>query len=457
MQRIILLLGLLLVLMIFMAAGPAQSQAPESCPQIVQVALDTTDQVCQVVGENQICYGHVLVDVSPRPGVDAFEFDTEGDTAELFDVNAVRLSPMNVEVGVWGVALINMQAYLQYAQPEDVTFLLFGDVELEDASTVATSIPVTIWANEFVNARLGPSATSGVIETLLPGQTLAAKGRLADNSWIRVVLPSTGRVGWVDARYVVTESDLTALNVVDGLEPYYGPMQAFYFRSGIEDCFWPESRESGLLIQTPEGVAEVTLLVNEVNIEMQATAYVQAQPGGRMTLGVLDGWAEVAIDGRRQPVFAGTQVNIPISNALSASGDASAPEPYDLGKLQALPLGMLDTQVAIADPLSDAEIAARIRDWNDAQLVLVEGEPEYFIADNGTVLTITDEKTYPSVVDETTTLNDNAVTENLQSPTSDDITVIGPPGLEGALPPGQGGENPGDGGTPPGQIKQIDN
>lgn len=433
----VLLLALLLVLLLIPGRGVI-SQAPASCPQIVQFALDTTGQVCSGVGENQACYGHVLVDAIPRPGVEDFQFEDEGDVAELFAVETLRLSPMNVEVGTWGVALINMQAYLQYARPENVTFLLFGDVQIEDTYETLSSIQVRVRANEFVNARIGPSADSGVIETLMPGQMLTAQGRSADNAWIRVVLPVTRRIGWVSRHLLTTDGDFSMLRVVEDSSDFFGPMQAFYFQSGVDDAYCPESPESGLLVQTPEGVAEVTLLINEVSIDMQATAFLQAQSGNRMTVGVIDGWAEVESNGQRQPVFAGTQVSVPLDSMLGAAGAPSDPAPYEVSRLQALPLGMLGKTVALADALSDAEIAARLSAWANVGLATYDGSPNTTFYTEDGVLMVIGEDGVPVPAD------------------SSGVEILGGPrGLDGVLPPGMGGDNPGqDDASPPGQAKK---
>lgn len=439
MRRTLIGSFLLLIVLAVSWPGPVLSQsAPATCPQIVRFALDRTGDACDGVGQNQACYGHVLVDAVPRIGVEGFEFETVGDTAPLVDVEALRLSAMDLEFGTWGVALISLQAYLQYAAPQDVTFLLFGDVEIADATEPVASIPVVVRATEFVNGRISPFPDAGVLEALVPGQTLTAKGRTADNAWLRVVLPVTGRLGWVDAQFLRTESDVSQLAIADGATPYYGPMQAFYFRSGDEDAYCPESPDSGLLIQTPEGVAEVTLLVNEVNIEMQATAFLQAQPGGEMTVGVLDGWAEVEVAGRRQPVFAGTQVTVPVNDSLEAAGDVSEPAPYDIASLHGLPLASLKKTVGLAAPLSDAELAVRMADWYDSQLVMYGTVGQIVYAEDGTPMVISADGTL-------VTLD--------EAETSTEV-VSGPPGLDGILPPGMGELPPGQGGTPPGQAKK---
>ncbi|GAB4569796.1 MAG: hypothetical protein Kow0077_02910 [Anaerolineae bacterium] len=425
------LLGIcgIVVLLLVIPGRSIQSQNLEACPQIVQVALDTTEQVCTQLGENEICYGHVLADASPHSDVEEFVFEDEGDIEDLVKLQAVRLSPMDVQVGTWGVVLINMQAYLEYAAPEEVTFVLFGDVELENATEPLTGMQGQVRANDFVNARLGPSTRSGVVEVLRPGQHLVVHGRVEDNSWVRVVLPQSGRIGWVDARFVAVDGPLEDLKVVDASEPYYGPMHAFYFRSGLQDAFCPESPESGLLVQTPEGVAEVTLLVNEVSITMQATAFLQAQPGNEMQVAVLDGWAEVRADGIEQPVFAGTQVRIPMP-AARVPGEPLPPEPYDFTRVAALPTTILPTDIQPEQPLSLEEVNARLQAWR------MRNQATYVTADDGTLMMV---------------LPDGSLVP-VEGGTPDDTRL--PPGLDGVVPPGMGGTPPGQGGTPPGQEKK---
>jgi len=424
MKRMNLAVGMIIAVLLILQPAPAlQAQsggtAASACPQIVEVALATTNQLCERIGENQACYGHVLVDALPQEHVqlENFSFSREGDIAELLDLKTIRLSPMDLENGLWGVALMSLRAYMRYASPQLVTFLLFGDVEISDRAERTPTIDVTVATSTPVNVRLGPSPDVGVIGILQPGQTVSAKARLADNSWLRVALPESNRIGWTYAANLTTDEDINSLPVADTWAPYYGPMQAFYFRSGVDDAACPESPESGLLIQTAEGVAEVTLLVNEVSIQMSATAYLQAVPGGQMTVGVLDGWAVVEAGGRQQPVFAGTQVSIPLGDNLIPTAPPAAPTPYDLAAFQSLPLSLLGGPVTVAEPPETGLIAQ-----------LLEA-----VADAGGVISST------SVA---------AAAESASNPGAL------PPGLEGQVPPGQGGTAPGQGGTPPGQGKK---
>lgn len=104
------------------------------CPQIVETALNAADQFCTGAGRNQACYGHIALATDLRGDVGEFAFDQPGDTINVAYVDKMRLSAMNVATGDWGVALMKLQANLPDALPgENVTFLLFGDVEISNA------------------------------------------------------------------------------------------------------------------------------------------------------------------------------------------------------------------------------------------------------------------------------------------------------------------------------------
>lgn len=152
-----------------------------------------------------------------------------------------------------------------------------------------------------------------------------------------------------------TELEDASQFVADSAEsdalPEFGPMQAFYFRSGLNDAPCAEAPNSGMLIQTPEGVASVSIWMDEVVIQMDATAFVQAQPDGSLTVNVLEGTATVQAQGETRTVVAGMQINVPLDEDLGVSGVPSDPEPYDEETVQSLPLELLQEPVTAAAPL----------------------------------------------------------------------------------------------------------
>jgi len=442
-KRLLLLLVWLVPLLL---PGQVHSQSPESsCPQIVQIALSMADILCEAMGTNRACYGHMLVDATPRPDVSALDFNQEGDIADVHALQAIRLSPMDLEIGTWGVALLNLQAYLQYAAPQEVTYVLFGDVEVTNAVEPVPTLLATVATRQYVNVRLGPTTNAGVIATLAPGAVVEARGRLADDSWLRVLLPDTGRVGWVYAPVLALEGDIETLQVMEAWSPYYGPMQAFYFRSGVDDSVCRESPQSGLLIQTPEGVGKITLLVNEVDIQLGSTVFFQAQPGEAMTIQVIEGSAQVTLFERTTTAVAGTQITIPIDDTLAPSGAPVGPAPYEMEHVAALPVELLERPVVVTPPLSEEEIEDVLDELDalsDGTDSSGEGEGD---EEEGTVEGGDEEGSTPGTD---------------PSPDEEEKTPPSNPGQDGSMPPGLI-DNPGLGdsvppghnGSPPGQDK----
>jgi hypothetical protein len=133
--------------------------------------------------------------------------------------------------------------------------------------------------------------------------------------------------------------------------PEFGAMQAFFFRSGVDDAPCAEAPNSGLLIQTPEGVASVSIWMDEVVIQLDATAFVQAQPNGTLTVNVLEGTATLQAQGDTRTVVAGMQVSVPLDEELGAVNVPGDPQPYDPSTVQNLPLDLLEDPVQAAVPL----------------------------------------------------------------------------------------------------------
>jgi hypothetical protein len=244
------------------------------------------------------------------------------------------------------------------------------------------------------------------VTTAQPQDTLLVTGRNSDTSWLRVKMED-GRAGWVYAPLVSSADDLQTLAVVEPASIYYSPMQAFYFQSGVDDAACPEAPNSGLLIQTPEGVGKVTFLINEVDIQLGSTVFFEAEPGNEMTVSVVEGSAAVTTGGVSYKAIAGTQIGVPLGDDMKPSGPPSKPRAYEMDTVAALPVQYLPRVVEIASPLTPAELT------------------EYLATPES------------GVVPASTTGDEN----NPNGLGWDDA-----PGLGGVAPPGHGGENP------PGQV-----
>lgn len=113
-------------------------------------------------------------------------------------------------------------------------------------------------------------------------------------------------------------------------------MEAFYFSSGVgtADC---NEAQSGIIINTPEGVGTVSLIANDVTIELGSTAVLTAQPDDLMTIALTEGLATVTAEGVTQEFEGGFQVSVPVNEDLEAVGAPSDPEPIPEEETESLP------------------------------------------------------------------------------------------------------------------------
>ncbi len=362
--------GLLLTLLILPGiTSMLPAAAVDTCPNIVQNALDFTNEQCQGTMRNQACYGHEWINADFKPDAEAGIFDHVGDTASLVDMRSLRLSPMDLQNEYWGVALMRLQANLaDEPATQNVTLLAFGDVQVQNAAEDATLLEAKVSAESNALVRNRPALDGYIIGAVESGQTVTATGRLEDLSWLRVILPD-GETGWVHSSLLspAGESEFMALDVVEGGTAYYRPLQAFYFQSGVDDAACAQAPESGLLIQTPEGVGEIRLLVNEVSVVLGSTAFLQAGPGKGLIVHLLEGSGWVQAQGVKQPLYPGTQVTVPLGEDLSPAGPPVFPKPYDMESLRALPVSTLDRDIEVSPSMSQATLNALLEAWLSAE------------------------------------------------------------------------------------------
>lgn len=267
------------------------------CPTIVTTALDSLDAVCAETGRNQACYGNVLIDLQQQVDTEVVPFEAPGDTVNLSDVATMKLAPLNVEANTWGVAMMKLQANIPNTNPgQNVTFLMFGDVEIDNA---------------------------------------------------------------------VTEDDSD-----------FTPMQAFYFSSGVGDAGCEEAPESGLLIQTPEGVEEVLLNVNGANMSLGSTAFLQAgvnrdnEDEFELAISVLEGQGVIEAYGEVSPIPAGSWIRLRTDRNLNVIAPPDNPVPYKFDRHNILPIGLLEREFEIADSLTQEELDEKIAEFTPRRAML---------------------------------------------------------------------------------------
>jgi hypothetical protein len=341
---------LFLIATVITPLAASQSVGQSVCSDLVTEALAATTLVCEGAGRNSACYGHPELSARPQFGVETFDFDSVGDVVSVSEVNSLRLSALDLESERWGVALLKLQANIPDENPENLSLLLFGDVQVRNLIETPVLLSGTLNSDGNANVRREPNNRGFVVSTLPEGSQLILRGRSLDDNWIYIDLPgSNNQHGWIARDLIRSDDDLSQLRLVRPGLTQYGPMQAFYLRTGAgtQQSTCAEASNDGVLIQTPEGVAEIRLWINEVKIRLGSTAFIQAQSGESMVVKALEGAARVEALGVEQVAVEGESITIPLNENLLPAAPPAPAEPYEASDVKSLPVDVLDRPITL--------------------------------------------------------------------------------------------------------------
>lgn len=348
------------------------SVAQSACPSIIEFALNSTDEFCKDIRRNQACFGHVNLSAEAQPDATDFSFVEVGDIVDVATIRSLRLSTLDTSAGAWGVVLMRLQANLPQGVPgQNVTFMLFGDTEIRNAATSAAeqdipTISAQVASSINANVRVGPNSTMAVVASVPTGTDVIANGASPDGEWVRIVLPNseTDELGWISNQLIITSEDVTTLKVVEPGQPQFGPMQAFYLTTGIGTPLCNEMPDNGVLVQTPKGVGEINLLVNEVEISMGSTVFLSAPRNENsnsnvqstsMKVKTIEGAAIVKLNGDTTAALGGSQFEIMYDDNGEIE-EVSELERLNLDDIDDLPYENLEREFEFEEPLTDEEL-----------------------------------------------------------------------------------------------------
>lgn len=282
---------------LFLCLAPALALAQGTdCPDLVAKALAAADQACQATGRNQACYGNVDMTAEAQPGVENFSFTQMGDIVNVSDLRTIRLSPMIVEESKWGVALLRLQANLPDTLPgQNVTFLLFGDVEITNAVDPGAETEYNPMQAFYLKTSTGDAQCAEAPESGMLVQTPEGAGQVAFN--------------------------------VNGVDVDMG-----------STVFFQSAEEAGMTVSTLEGAAYITY-EEETQVIVPGT------------------WARIPVQQRFVEMRSATGglLEVPV---LAPGGAPEPPKSYQKGftMMNALPLNMLERPIEMAAPLSEDEV-----------------------------------------------------------------------------------------------------
>ncbi len=347
-----------------------------ACTDLLQAAIAATDKGCANTGRNQVCYGNVSLKAEPQPGIADFTFDQPGQSVPISSIQKLELSSLDTQGQTWGVALMRVQANLPDSAPgQNVTMILFGDVSIQDASVTGPTLDATI-ASDVTPRQLPIYGLAG--QKLTANTPVKLTGRLADGSWLRIQVVSSGQPLWIPAKNatVATGGDLTTLTVVKAGDPGYGPYQAFTLRTGTGQAGCSDAPRDGVMIQSPKGGIRVNLNINGAQVSLgstivvrtvsasaskgnnsstnstaSATAAATANPGGEsLAFTTVEGSATIQAAGKTQVLAAGNQLEVPIDTTGIVSGPPGLPHVYLPADVQGLPVSVLPNKIVVKVP-----------------------------------------------------------------------------------------------------------
>lgn len=268
----------------------AQPAVPggSACSPLVEQALIEVGNNCSDLSRNTGCYGYDQVNASFASEVAEDFFDQPADRAELIGLRTLQTSPLDLTGETWGVAVLNVQANVPNTLPgQAVTFLLFGDTQIENAVAPEQAllpvnpISVAVRANQDrVNMRSGPGSNFNVIASIPNGTSLEVDGRDETGDWARVTFDD--QLGWISVTLIAVSGSTSIDSLPVVTDKINTPMQAFYFTTGIgaTDCL---EAPNLLVIQSPENLT-VNLTVNGAEFSMGSTAALFSTPDDLGTL-----------------------------------------------------------------------------------------------------------------------------------------------------------------------------
>ncbi|QPC84672.1 SH3 domain-containing protein [Phototrophicus methaneseepsis] len=147
----------------------------------------------------------------------------------------------------------------------------------------------------------------------------------------------------------------------------FSPMQSIYIRPGLGATRCENTPDHGMLIQTPEGAGQIELTINDIQINVGSTVFVNPDlSSATLNFSTLEGSVDVTTQGTTQTATTGMKVSVPINEQLLPDGPPNEPIPFDPATLALLPLdGLLPSapepaEIGASRPLNSDECIATV-------------------------------------------------------------------------------------------------
>ncbi len=277
-----LLISLVSSVLIFgsgLSAAAAQT-TNAVCPTLIQDALNAAESNCPSMQRNSACYGNNRVErefSQPQPS----GFFTEPSDRSAIDIlSRLQTTPLIIESGEWGIAVMALQANLPGTLPgQNALFMLVGDTTMESAVAPENIAPaaensISATTNSSASIRFAPNPQSSIIEQISAGTRVLIDAITPDNAWVRITSDpdddSTLYTGWVEVS-AFDDMDTAALTVI--APEARTEMQAFYLRTRIGGLECSQAPDA-LIVQSPQQL-QVQFSVNGAEIRIGSTVVLR--------------------------------------------------------------------------------------------------------------------------------------------------------------------------------------
>jgi hypothetical protein len=173
--------------------------AQNTCSDLVEQALAEVNNSCEGIERNEACYGYDLVRAAFQTDMPPDFFTQPADVTSIVELETIATSPLDATHATWGVAVLSIQANLPDTLPgQNVTFILLGETEVENAvepATIVTATTIQVVSSDFVTVRSGPGDNFNALAGFTAGSNFIATGLSPDAEWVHVQLDNQD--GWI--------------------------------------------------------------------------------------------------------------------------------------------------------------------------------------------------------------------------------------------------------------------
>jgi len=103
----------------------------DTCPMMVETALEAVGDACNDIGRNEVCYGNNMLTALDFDDVPVNELSEVGDSMDISGIGSITTAAFDLDSETWGVAVLVLQADLPDSLPgQNITFVVFGDTQV---------------------------------------------------------------------------------------------------------------------------------------------------------------------------------------------------------------------------------------------------------------------------------------------------------------------------------------